>query len=115
MSILLFSIFQPFPSIQFGFRHYKDYQAYVWAKGEHTTQVCQILKFEKLFRATANLTVDFSLFHLVQVTFSEEDLPREDCEYILGYYSNNMNSIVGLSSPIKVTKKHNLWIDIYVT
>uniref|UniRef100_A0A8D3CW34 Phosphatidylinositol 4,5-bisphosphate 5-phosphatase A n=1 Tax=Scophthalmus maximus TaxID=52904 RepID=A0A8D3CW34_SCOMX len=47
-----------------GFRHHKDYQAYVWAKGEHATQV----------------------------TFSEEDLPRDDCEYLLGYYSNNMNS-----------------------
>ncbi|XP_042252111.1 phosphatidylinositol 4,5-bisphosphate 5-phosphatase A isoform X2 [Thunnus albacares] len=58
-----------------GFRHHKDYQAYVWAKGEHVTQV----------------------------TFSEEDLPRDDCEYILGYYSNNMNSIVGLSAPIQVS------------
>ncbi|XP_044190405.1 inositol polyphosphate 5-phosphatase K isoform X1 [Thunnus albacares] len=58
-----------------GFRHHKDYQAYVWAKGEHVTQV----------------------------TFSEEDLPRDDCEYILGYYSNNMNSIVGLSAPIQIT------------
>ncbi|XP_026029755.1 inositol polyphosphate 5-phosphatase K [Astatotilapia calliptera] len=57
-----------------GFRHHKDYQAYVWAKAEHATQV----------------------------TFSEEDLPRDDCEYILGYYSHNMNSIVGLSSPIQI-------------
>ncbi|AWP15198.1 putative phosphatidylinositol 4-5-bisphosphate 5-phosphatase A [Scophthalmus maximus] len=57
-----------------GFRHHKDYQAYVWAKGEHATQV----------------------------TFSEEDLPRDDCEYLLGYYSNNMNSIVGLSTPVQI-------------
>ncbi|XP_031711884.1 inositol polyphosphate 5-phosphatase K isoform X2 [Anarrhichthys ocellatus] len=57
-----------------GFRHHKDYQAYIWAKGEHATHV----------------------------TFSEEDLPRDDCEYILGYYSNNMNSIVGLSTPIQI-------------
>uniref|UniRef100_A0A1A8JLA0 Phosphatidylinositol 4,5-bisphosphate 5-phosphatase A n=1 Tax=Nothobranchius kuhntae TaxID=321403 RepID=A0A1A8JLA0_NOTKU len=57
-----------------GFRHHKDYQAYVWAKGEHATQV----------------------------TFSEEDLPRDDCEFILGYYSHIMNSIVGLSSLIQI-------------
>ncbi|XP_019738346.1 inositol polyphosphate 5-phosphatase K isoform X2 [Hippocampus comes] len=57
-----------------GFRHYKDYQAYVWAKGEHSGQV----------------------------SFSEEDLPRDDCEYILGFYSNNMNSIVGLSTNIQI-------------
>ncbi|XP_068190998.1 phosphatidylinositol 4,5-bisphosphate 5-phosphatase A isoform X2 [Antennarius striatus] len=56
-----------------GFRHYKDYQAYLWAKGEHAAQV----------------------------TFSEEDLPRDDCDYILGYYSNNMNCIVGLSTLIQ--------------
>lgn len=26
-------------SAQVGFRHHKDYQAYIWAKGEHLTQV----------------------------------------------------------------------------
>ncbi|KAM9841490.1 inositol polyphosphate 5-phosphatase K [Aulostomus maculatus] len=57
-----------------GFRHHKDYQAYMWAKGEHATQVA----------------------------FTEEDLPRDDCDYILGYYSYNMNSIVGLSTPIQI-------------
>ncbi|XP_045923347.1 inositol polyphosphate 5-phosphatase K isoform X1 [Micropterus dolomieu] len=57
-----------------GFRHHKDYQVYIWAKGEHATQV----------------------------TFAEEDLPRDDCDYILGYYSNNMNSIVGLSTPVQI-------------
>ncbi|XP_037122462.1 inositol polyphosphate 5-phosphatase K [Syngnathus acus] len=57
-----------------GFRHYKDYQAYVWAKGEHSGQV----------------------------SFSEEDLPRDDCEYILGFYSNNMNSIVGVLTNIQI-------------
>uniref|UniRef100_A0A3P9P204 Inositol polyphosphate-5-phosphatase J n=2 Tax=Poecilia reticulata TaxID=8081 RepID=A0A3P9P204_POERE len=56
------------------FRHHKDYQAYVWAKGEHATQVM----------------------------FSEEDLPRDDCEYVLGYFSNIMNSIVSLSSPVQI-------------
>ncbi|KAM6903045.1 inositol polyphosphate 5-phosphatase K, partial [Xenentodon cancila] len=63
-----------------GFRHHKDYQAYVWAKGEHITQV----------------------------TFSEEDLPRDDSEYILGYYSHNMNSIVGLSSKIQIKVPTNI-------
>ncbi|XP_013859258.1 inositol polyphosphate 5-phosphatase K [Austrofundulus limnaeus] len=57
-----------------GFRHYKDYQVFMWAKGEQATQV----------------------------TFPEDDLPRDDCEYILGYYSNTMNSIVGLSSPLQI-------------
>lgn len=58
----------------------------------------------KLYCATAELKGFFFLFPSFQVTFSEEDLPREECEYILGYYSNNMNSIVGLTSPIQVTE-----------
>ncbi|XP_073686109.1 inositol polyphosphate 5-phosphatase K [Garra rufa] len=57
-----------------GFKHHKDYAAYVWAKSEHSTQV----------------------------TFSEEDLPRDPGEYILGYYSNNTNSIVGVTEPFQV-------------
>ncbi|XP_043106559.1 phosphatidylinositol 4,5-bisphosphate 5-phosphatase A isoform X2 [Puntigrus tetrazona] len=57
-----------------GCKHHKDYAAYVWAKSEHSTQV----------------------------TFSEEDLPRDPGEYILGYYSNNTNSIVGVTEPFQV-------------
>uniref|UniRef100_A0AAY4BAB2 Phosphatidylinositol 4,5-bisphosphate 5-phosphatase A n=1 Tax=Denticeps clupeoides TaxID=299321 RepID=A0AAY4BAB2_9TELE len=56
-----------------GFKHHKDYVAYVWAKSE----VCQ-------------------------VTFPEEDLPRELGEYILGFYSSNMNSIVAITEPFQV-------------
>lgn len=36
------------------------------------------------------------------MTFSEEDLPRDPGEYILGYYSNNTNSIVGVTEPFQV-------------
>ncbi|TRY68049.1 hypothetical protein DNTS_003633 [Danionella cerebrum] len=57
-----------------GFKHHKDYVAYVWAKSEQSTQV----------------------------VFSEEDLPREPGEFLLGYYSNNMNSIVGVTEPFQV-------------
>ncbi|KAM9456041.1 inositol polyphosphate 5-phosphatase K isoform 1-T2 [Clarias gariepinus] len=57
-----------------GFKHHKDYAAYVWAKSDHSTQV----------------------------TFPEEDLPRDAGEYVLGYYSHNMNSIVGITEPFQV-------------
>lgn len=57
-----------------GFKHCKDYQAYVWAKGEQGSQI----------------------------TFPEEELPKDDCDYILGYYSNSMNSIIGLSMPFQI-------------
>lgn len=56
-------------------------------------------------------------FHVFvwQVTFSEEDLPRDDCEYILGYYSNNLNSIVGLSAPVLVRNRINwTWSRTYM-
>lgn len=46
-------------SAQVGFRHYKDYQAYIWAKGEHATQVCQALTFTHLFCTTTKFRVNF--------------------------------------------------------
>lgn len=87
--------------LQVGFRHYKDYQAYVWAKAEHATQVSLSTNSQICFELNSEI---LCLVFSPQVTFSEEDLPRDDCEYILGYYSHNMNSIVGLSSPIQVTR-----------
>uniref|UniRef100_A0A8C9SRB3 Phosphatidylinositol 4,5-bisphosphate 5-phosphatase A n=1 Tax=Scleropages formosus TaxID=113540 RepID=A0A8C9SRB3_SCLFO len=58
-----------------GFRHAKDYVAYVWARLEESD-------------------------HLV--IFAEEDLPKGCGEYILGYFSNSMNTIVGLTEPFQV-------------
>ncbi|XP_042158166.1 inositol polyphosphate 5-phosphatase K [Oncorhynchus tshawytscha] len=57
-----------------GFKHHKDYVTYVWAKADHGSQV----------------------------TFTEEDLPRDAGEYILGFYSNNMNTIIGVTSPFQI-------------
>lgn len=86
-------------SAQVGFRHHKDYQAYIWAKGEPATQV----RAERyLVWAPLQLCARFFHFCVWQVAFSEEDLPRDDCEYILGYYSHSLNSIVGLSAPVLV-------------
>uniref|UniRef100_A0A671T9R2 Inositol polyphosphate-5-phosphatase Ja n=1 Tax=Sinocyclocheilus anshuiensis TaxID=1608454 RepID=A0A671T9R2_9TELE len=48
------------------------------------------------------LSFIFCFIHDLQVTFSEEDLPRDPGEYILGYYSNNTNSIVGVTEPFQV-------------
>ncbi|KAI1904953.1 hypothetical protein AGOR_G00010980 [Albula goreensis] len=63
-----------------GFKHHKDYTAYVWAKQEESDYLLQE--------------------H--QVTFSEEDLPKGCGEYILGYYSNNTSTIVGVTEPFQI-------------
>ncbi|KAG5840317.1 hypothetical protein ANANG_G00187530 [Anguilla anguilla] len=63
-----------------GFKHHKDYAAYVWAKQEESDY----------------LTQEY------QVTFDEEDLPKGSGDYILGYYSNNMSSIVGVTEPFQI-------------
>ncbi|XP_023651847.1 inositol polyphosphate 5-phosphatase K [Paramormyrops kingsleyae] len=63
-----------------GFKHHKDYVGYVWAKQEET---------------------DF-LTQEYQVTFAEEDLPKGSGDYILGYYSNNMSTIVGVTEPFQI-------------
>ncbi|XP_036592902.1 phosphatidylinositol 4,5-bisphosphate 5-phosphatase A [Trichosurus vulpecula] len=62
-----------------GFRHCKDYVAYVWAKHED---------------------VDGSTY---QVTFSEESLPRGGGEFILGYYSHNQNILIGVTDPFQIS------------
>ncbi|MFT7805124.1 phosphatidylinositol 4,5-bisphosphate 5-phosphatase A-like [Arapaima gigas] len=63
-----------------GFKHCKDYVTYAWAKQEES---------------------DF-LTKEYQVTFAEEDLPKGSGDYILGYYSNNMSTVVGVTEPFQI-------------
>lgn len=44
-----------------------------------------------------------------QVTFTEEELPKGSGDFILGYYSNNMSSIVGVTEPFQVIATHCLF------
>ncbi|KAK5618376.1 hypothetical protein CRENBAI_019206 [Crenichthys baileyi] len=71
-----------------GFKHHKDYVGYVWAKQEESD------------------------FHRQEheVTFTEEELPKCSGDFILGYYSNNMSTIVGVTEPFQIqlpTVDHN--------
>lgn len=63
-----------------GFKHHKDYVGYVWAKQEEAD------------------------FHRQehQVIFTEEELPKGSGDFILGYYSNNMSTIVGVTEPFQI-------------
>ncbi|KAM4617063.1 phosphatidylinositol 4,5-bisphosphate 5-phosphatase A [Polymixia lowei] len=63
-----------------GFKHHKDYVGYVWAKQE-----------EAEFQRQEH-----------QVTFTEEELPKGSGDFILGYYSNNMSTIVGVTEPFQI-------------
>ncbi|XP_021172670.2 phosphatidylinositol 4,5-bisphosphate 5-phosphatase A [Fundulus heteroclitus] len=63
-----------------GFKHHKDYVGYVWAKQDESEFPCQE--------------------H--QVTFTEEELPKSSGDFILGYYSNNMSTIVGVTEPFQI-------------
>ncbi|XP_043292248.1 phosphatidylinositol 4,5-bisphosphate 5-phosphatase A isoform X2 [Cervus canadensis] len=62
-----------------GFRHCKDYVAYVWAKHED---------------------VDGSTY---QVTFSEESLPKGHGDFILGYYSHTHSILIGVTEPFQIS------------
>ncbi|XP_031426891.1 phosphatidylinositol 4,5-bisphosphate 5-phosphatase A [Clupea harengus] len=64
-----------------GFKHHKDYVGYTWAKQEEA----DYLKKEQ------------------QVTFPEEELPKGSGDFILGYYSNNMSTIVGMTEPFQIS------------
>ncbi|XP_005795030.1 inositol polyphosphate 5-phosphatase K-like [Xiphophorus maculatus] len=63
-----------------GFKHHKDYVGYMWAKNED-----------------ANV---YTQEH--QINFTEEELPKFSGDFILGYYSNNMNTIVGVTEPFQI-------------
>uniref|UniRef100_A0A671KUE8 Inositol polyphosphate 5-phosphatase K-like n=1 Tax=Sinocyclocheilus anshuiensis TaxID=1608454 RepID=A0A671KUE8_9TELE len=76
-----------------GFKHHKDYASYVWAKQED--QISKLVNFTEEF-----------LIWTLQVIFTEEELPKDSGDFILGYYSNNMSSIVGVTEPFQV---HNLF------
>ncbi|KAF7239930.1 Phosphatidylinositol 4,5-bisphosphate 5-phosphatase A [Varanus komodoensis] len=62
-----------------GFRHCKDYVAYMWAKQEDTES------------------------NIYQLMFPEESLPKGKGDYILGYYSNNCNCMVGVTEPFQIS------------
>lgn len=49
---------------------------------------------------------------LFQVTFTEEELPKGSGDFILGYYSNNMSTIVGVTEPFQVITA--IMIQLYV-
>ncbi|XP_061458637.1 phosphatidylinositol 4,5-bisphosphate 5-phosphatase A isoform X2 [Rhineura floridana] len=62
-----------------GFRHYKDYVAYIWAKQEDTES------------------------NIYQLLFPEESLPKGKGDYILGYYSNSYSCLVGVTEPFQIS------------
>ncbi|KAM8817069.1 phosphatidylinositol 4,5-bisphosphate 5-phosphatase A isoform 1-T1 [Rhynchonycteris naso] len=62
-----------------GFRHCKDYVAYVWVKHED---------------------VDRNVY---QVTFSEDSLPKGHGDFILGYYSHTHSILIGVTEPFQIS------------
>ncbi|XP_073487119.1 phosphatidylinositol 4,5-bisphosphate 5-phosphatase A isoform X2 [Aquarana catesbeiana] len=64
-----------------GFRHHKDYVSYIWVKTDDDSDGGR---------------------HQHQVMFSEESLPKGTGEYLLGYYSNNMGILIGVTEPFQI-------------
>lgn len=90
---------------QVGFKHHKDYVGYVWAKQEEADFHRQEHQVNPLCALVSlNILPQFTdiLLALFQVTFPEEELPKGSGDFILGYYSNNMSTIVGVTEPFQV-------------
>lgn len=97
-----------------GFRHCKDYVAYVWAKHEEVDgNIYQVLTRrgglgtpgfylgEGVLRLPAGPSL--GLYPCVyQVTFSEESLPKGHGDFILGYYSHHHSILIGVTEPFQV-------------
>ncbi|KAK2121401.1 Phosphatidylinositol 4,5-bisphosphate 5-phosphatase A [Saguinus oedipus] len=87
---------------QVGFRHCKDYVAYVWAKHEdvdgNTYQ-------DSAWGLSGGLPdPNLGLYRWAhQVTFSEESLPKGHGDFILGYYSHNLSILIGVTEPFQIS------------
>lgn len=87
-AIASYSILEPFASstwdwiglYKVGFKSAKDYVTYTWVKDDEVS----------------------SSDELVKVYMSKEEMPLIGGEYVLCYYSSNMQSIVGISPPFQV-------------
>lgn len=90
-----------------GFKHHKDYVGYVWAKQEEADfnrqeqqviytppELCWAIIFPRISQMSDSC--------VSQVTFPEEELPKGSGDFILGYYSNNMSTLVGVTEPFQV-------------
>lgn len=95
---------------QVGFKHHKDYVGYVWAKQEEADYLRLEHQVTWTWEAEPSRGIVFSSpspFHwfrrvVFQVTFTEEELPKGSGDFILGYYSNNMSTVVGVTEPFQV-------------
>ncbi|VTJ55170.1 Hypothetical predicted protein [Marmota monax] len=63
-----------------GMRHVNDYVSYVWARDNQ---------------------ISFS-DNLNQVYMNISNIPETEDQFLLCYYSNNLNSVVGISKPFKI-------------
>ncbi|XP_061624461.1 phosphatidylinositol 4,5-bisphosphate 5-phosphatase A isoform X2 [Phyllopteryx taeniolatus] len=90
-----------------GFKHHKDYVGYVWAKQEEADYHRQEHQVKWMFTVISFkdgfLSNSMNISQIVlQVTFTEEELPKGSGDFILGYYSNNMSTIVGVTEPFQI-------------
>lgn len=96
------------------FRHPNDYVTYAWVQdneissGKDVKQVRSkqpgnvLLLCANVFILNAVVEWLLALLPSSQVYLSAEELPASGGEFLLGYYSHMMQSIVGLSQPFKV-------------
>nr|XP_015223287.1 PREDICTED: inositol polyphosphate 5-phosphatase K isoform X2 [Lepisosteus oculatus] len=87
-ALITYSILEPFPSstwdwiglYKVGFRSYSDYVTYVWVKDD-----------EVLYNEEA-----------VQVYVGMNEIPVLGGEFLLCYYSSNLQCIIGISAPFQI-------------
>lgn len=87
-AIVTYSILEPFSSstwdwiglYRVGFKSAKDYVTYTWVMDDEVSHSDELIK----------------------VYMSKDEIPLLGGEYMLCYYSNNMQSIVGISTPFQV-------------
>ncbi|XP_041097160.1 inositol polyphosphate 5-phosphatase K-like isoform X3 [Polyodon spathula] len=89
-ALVTYSTQEPFPSstwdwiglYKVGFRSHMDYVSYMWVKDDEVSCTDEV----------------------VQVYVSREEIPVLGGEFLLCYFSSNLQSIVGMSPPFQITR-----------
>lgn len=94
--------------LQAGFKSASDYETFVWVREEDLPEINENIqvKEHRDTRATVRQTCETSHQNVccgLQLTVDKDEIPLLGGEYVLGYYSTNMQSLIGLSANFQVS------------
>lgn len=94
--------------LQVGFKSASDYETFMWVREEDLPEISENIEVKWRWdtHITLKPTCEVSTNRVccgLQLTVDKDEIPLLGGEYVLGYYSTNMQSIIGLSANFQVS------------